>query len=157
MKGWSRKISAFTISEMLVVLVISNIVISLALVVLNLVQQQISGVQKNAETKTEINLLEHALWKDFNSHEVVITKNREIICISEVDTVMYLLNDDVIIRNKDTIHTPVKKIEAYLDGNLVNGTSPIDALHLTIQQHQVDQNIFIFKTKDAAFYMNNEF
>ena len=52
-----RKISAFTLNEMLVVLLVTTIVVSMGFAVLQLVQQQMGGIDRNYERNTELNLL----------------------------------------------------------------------------------------------------
>lgn len=156
MKKLTKRIQAFTLAEMLVVLVISGIVISLALVVLNLVQKQISSITHYQEKQTALNLLENILWQDFNAHEVIANRHK-LYCISEKDTVTYILNQDFTLRNGDTLKVPVFDIKTYLDGNIVNGNSIVDALELQVSQSQTDKILFVYKTKDAAYYMNHGF
>jgi competence protein ComGC len=72
MKAFNKKVTAFTIAEMLVVLVISGIVISLTMLILSLVQKQLSIINTNNEKTTEIQLLERVLWQDFNRHNLYV-------------------------------------------------------------------------------------
>ena len=64
----NKKIMAFTLSEMIVVLILTSIVIGLAFSVLNLVQKQMSAIQDNYNKSLELNKLETALWLDFNRY-----------------------------------------------------------------------------------------
>ncbi|MEM9650388.1 MAG: prepilin-type N-terminal cleavage/methylation domain-containing protein, partial [Bacteroidota bacterium] len=64
MKG-VKKLRAFTLSEMLVVLLLTVIVVGLAFSVLNLVQRQMSGIESNYARNTAFDQLKQSLWVDF--------------------------------------------------------------------------------------------
>ena len=53
----TKKINAFTLSEMLVVLVVSSILISMAFVVVSMVQKQVYLIQKNLSDIPDLYLL----------------------------------------------------------------------------------------------------
>ncbi len=151
----NKKITAFTIAEMLVVLVISGIVISLTMLILRLVQKQVKVINTANDQKTEIRLLERALWQDFNKHSLFYdSMKQQMQCISEIDTIHYTFKENYIIRNTDTLDIPVFKTMLYLDGNTVTNNH-IDAIELQLSKEMADKIIFIYKTKDASFYLNN--
>lgn len=149
----NKKIEAFTISEMLVVLVISGIVISLSLVVLDLVQKQIQSISSHQEKQSEIRTLERELWQDFNKYDINYTKHK-LYFLSEIDTVVYTFRQDYTLRNTDTLDVPVYEIKAYLDGE-VTTKKYVDALELMLSKEQPDKTVFIHKRKDATYYMND--
>ncbi len=150
----NRKISSFTLSEMMVVLVISAIVISLAITVLNLVQQQISSINSNFRKNAEVRLLERTLYTDFNKHKLSYSsKDSLLICANPNDTVFYKFNHNYVLRNKDTLHVQIAQMTNYLDAQVVKENT-IDALSLTLSNEFQNKQLFIFKQKDAAFYMN---
>lgn len=153
MQRLNKKLEAFTISEMLVVLVISGIVISLSLVVLTLVQKQIQSMNKNQEKQSELRLLERALWWDFNKYDLTYTK-QQLTCVSELDTVTYVFSQDHVLRNNDTLKINAHNVKVYLDGALTN-LSTIDAIELDISKTDQERTIFFYKTKDAAHFINN--
>ncbi|AOW20782.1 PulJ/GspJ family protein [Urechidicola croceus] len=151
----NKKIESFTLSEMMVVLIISAIVISLAITVLNLVQQQIRSITNNFDKNTEIRLLERALFNDFNTHDLVFNKKEnQLICINPQDTILYTFNTEYVLRNKDTLKIKIAENTVYLDAQEVNEKS-IDAITLTLSDEFLNKKLFIFKQKDASYYMNN--
>jgi len=155
MKVLNKKVKAFTIAEMLVVLVISGIVISLTMLVLSLVQKQISNINTNNDQAAEIRLLERALWQDFNTYRLFFNTNQQqLYCVSEIDTVNYTFKDRYTIRNTDTLDVAVFKTTAYLDGNIVTNKN-MDAIELQLTKEITGKTVFIYKTKDASYYMNN--
>ncbi len=150
----TKKIKAFTLSEMLVVLVISGIIITITILVLGLVQGQIRNMQKNYNTDTEIRLLERALWGDFNKFNLTYNNSTEdIVARSEIDTVTYHFTNQYIVRNIDTIRTTVIKKRFFLDGNEVT-SGAFDAIELQLSKEIKNKKLFIFKKNDATHYMN---
>ncbi len=150
----NKKTKGFTISELLVVLVISSIIITIALLVLNMVQGQIRNIQANYKINTELRLLERGLWQDFDSHTIFYnTKNQELQCFSEKDSVSYIFNKEYVIRNLDTIAVSIVKKRVFLDGEEVIG-NVIDAIELQVSKEIENKKIVVFKTNDAAHYMN---
>lgn len=153
MRVINKKIKAFTLAEMLVVLVISGIVISISLVVLSLVQQQAGLITKNYDLQTEKRLLERALWQDMNLYSMQFDPvNSSLKGYSEVDTITYTVAKNAILRNKDSLKLSLSKMTAYLDGIIVK-QGPIDALELEISKNK--GYLFVYKTNDATFYMND--
>ena len=150
-----RKVNAFTIAEMLVVLVISGIVISLTMLILSLVQKQLKAINTNNNQTTEIRLLERALWQDFNRHNLFFNaKQQQLHCISEIDTVQYTFKKEYTIRNADTLDVVVFKTTTYLDGATTTNNN-IDAIELQLSKEKADKTVFIYKIKDATYYINN--
>lgn len=149
----NQKVNAYTIAEMLIVLVVSSIVITLALLVLNLVQKQISSIQKNIHYTNETINLESALWNDFNSRNMIYNKkDDELLGYNSKDTVSYYFDKDYVLRNKDTIKVGVYSKELFLEAEKVSENT-IDALELTLTNDFQNKNLFIFTKKDASYYM----
>ena len=155
MERLNRKVKAFTIAEMLVVLVISGIVISLTMLILSLVQKQLKAINTNNNQTTEIRFLERALWQDFNRYNLFFnTKQQQLNCISELDTVQYTFEKDYTIRNADTLDVVVFKTTTYLNGATTTNNN-IDAIELQLSKEKTDKAVFIYKIKDASYYVNN--
>ena len=151
----TKKVNAFTLSELLIVLVISSIVVSLAFVVLGLVQKQIAGIRSNLKDQQEIQFLERLLLKDMNSHQAFYDqKKEELLLFSSKDTILYRLEKEYIVRQRDTLQLTVLEKQFFLDGVEVK-SGWTDAISLRFSQSYTHKKIFVSKTKDAAHYMNN--
>ena len=149
----NKKVRAFTISEMLVVLVLSSLLIGITLVVLNLVQSQLRSIEKISENNSKIQLLERALWQDFNSYTVAYdAQTNSLQCRSEIDSVKYQISKDYIVRQTDTVFIAIDKIQCYLDGEVI-ASGIIDAIAIDFSQNTVRKKRFIFKRNDATLYM----
>nr|WP_299214006.1 hypothetical protein [uncultured Allomuricauda sp.] len=150
----SKKIAAFTLSEMLVVLLLTIIVVGLAFSVLGLVHGQMWDIQNNYEEKTADNLLQQALWVDFNSHNQIefSSKVQALSFSNEVDGKAYKFYKGYILRDTDTLYTDFTIARVFYKGEEVsNGL--IDALELT-KFDEVPKTLFVHKKNTATDFMN---
>jgi len=151
----NKKIKAFTIAEMLVVLVISSILITITILVLSLTQKQIRNIQTIYIRNTETRLLERTLWQDFNTHRLFYdNKTHHLLCTSEIDSVTYGFYKNYIIRNSDTIKVAIIDKTLFLHGEKVQNKF-IDAIEIQVSKKLKNKKLFIFKINDATHYMNN--
>lgn len=148
-----KKIKSFTIAEMLVVMILTTIVISIAILVLNLVQTELRGIQQNFKNNTELRTLEQTLWLDFNKNEILVdTKSNQFMCISPLDTVIYKFTENYVLRNNDTLKVVIEEHKLFLD--MKPSLTNADAIELKLSKEFQNKQLFIFKTKAASYYMN---
>lgn len=160
MSKLTKKYKAFTIHEMIVVLVIASLVITISILVLNLVQKQIQGITKGYQYKTEIRLLEKSLLNDLNTFELTYEPaTNSLNGLSEVAEVHYKFFQNFILRNKDTLFIKIDEKQFFLD-NIKVSSGTIDAIDIKIEdtfrqtQNTVSTHkLFLYKQKAAAFYM----
>lgn len=151
----SKKVDSFTLSEMLVVLVVSSIVISITFLALSMVQKQVRIIRKNVNIKQELQFLERSLWGDFNSHKVeYLDKQDQLLFTTSQGEIVYEFDDEYILKEQDTFLVKINDKRMYLDGQEVK-SGVIDAIKLETFPIFGNTNVFIFKTKDASFYINN--
>ncbi len=151
----NTKIKAFTLSEMLVVLVISSIVISIAFLTLSMVQKQVGVIRKNLNNKQELQSLERILWNDFNSYSITYSEKEDALFFANsTKEFEYEFNEEYILRKQDTFLVKIKEKQFFLDGKEVR-TGFVDAVKIETSPIFGNTHLFIFKTKDATFYMND--
>lgn len=148
------KVKSFTLSELLVVMIITAIVVGLAFSVLNLVARQIRTIEKNFQKNTELSLFEQRLWQDFNEHSTIKYSDSKLILLSDVDTVYYTFNEEHVLRNRDTIHTKLSIDNTYYLGRKVR-SGYIDAISLSAKELP-DYSIFVSSKSDASHFMNQD-
>lgn len=155
MKINNDKIQAFTVSEMVVVLILTSIVVGLAFTVLSLVQKHMSGIQNNFMNRAELNKLEQSLWVDFNRYSKIKYNDldEELIFANELDTISYQFYEAYVIKNRDTFHIPLQRKIQFFKGNPIR-TGEIDALKIEAAKIMQNQQLFVFKRNDATTYMN---
>lgn len=150
-----NKIKSFTLSELLVVMVITAIVVGIAFSVLNLVQKQIREVQKNYAKTTELALLEQHLWQDFNLYNNAIFNEQKLLLFSDTDTITYSFNTDYTLHNTDTIPLKIEVSRMYYLGKQVQ-SGPVDALSIIAERELPDYSIFVSLKHDASHFINHD-
>jgi hypothetical protein len=153
----NSKVKSFTLSELLVTMIITVIVVGLAFTVLDLVRKQIIAIQKNYNRTTELAFFKQRIWLDFNKNND-ITYNaieNQVVLKSDFDTISYNFKDDIVIRNKDTLNTKVKIEKIFFKGIEIK-QGIIDAISFLEEKEASDSKFIVFKNNDATFFMNQD-
>ena len=147
----NNKVKSFTLSEMLVVLVITAIVVGLAFSILTLVRKQIRILQTNAEETTKRELLESKFIIDFNKYSEISINDENLIKFkNELDSTFYTIKDNFIITNNDTIANKLNKIDFYYKNKIIT-IGRIDALKIVLEPKKgVYRTIFVYRKNDAT-------
>jgi prepilin-type N-terminal cleavage/methylation domain-containing protein len=149
-----KKVNAFTLSELLVVLVISGIVISITFLALQLVQKQIKEIQVNFRDQQEIKQFETVIVNDLNTRKAKFIKNKNEIVFKGVnDAISYRFERDYFLRGKDTFKLKIIEKSFFLDNEKVDDGF-VDAIYFKFAQSYNDKQIFVYTVKDSEFYMN---
>lgn len=151
----SKKVRAFSLNEMIVVLLITAIVVGMAFSVLNLVQRQMAGIEGVYEVKLEANTLRQSLWTDFNRYSSAFYDKKEerLYLINAMGTKYYGLEDGLIFTEKDTFDIQVASVHFYFNNKSIS-FGEFDAVELTTTNETGSQKIFVYKDNAAATYMN---
>jgi hypothetical protein len=150
-----HKIKAFTIQELVIVMIITAIVVGLSFTVLSLVQRHMFAIRNNFEQSNKIDLLESALWLDINKSAMVLRSpnENEIIFNKVLDTVIYEFRDSFILRDGDTIALKLESLKCFNKGQLQN-EGRIDAIEVSFSKQRKDLRVFVFKNSEAAEHIN---
>ncbi|PWK20023.1 type II secretion system protein [Xanthomarina spongicola] len=149
-----NKIKAFTLSEIIVVLILTSIVVALAFSVLSLVQKHMRSIEENLKEHTIINKLEVSLSLDFNRFSKINYNDmeQELRFYNEIDTIQYQFNSDYIVKELDTFKIQLQNKKLYFEGEpKQNGN--IDAIKLTISNNNSNKFIFVYKQNDATSFI----
>ncbi len=151
------KVKSFTLSELLVAMIITVIVVGLAFTVLNLVKKQITIIQKNYNRTTELAFFKQRIWLDFNKNSEIAynDQTQQLTLKSATDSVYYSFYDDFVIRNTDTLKTKLKIENLYFQGVQAEG-GIIDAISFVENKEAADSHFFVFKKNDATLFMNQD-
>lgn len=150
-----KKIQAFTLSEMMVVLVITSIVVGMAFSVLQLVQHHMQGIQHNYGTHTQVNLLRQALWTDLNrfNHVYYDGNKQQLLLTNEMGTLSYRFEGSFVIRDRDTFRVKVAEKTFFFENReIVQGQ--LDAIRLRTTKELGEQGLFVFKENSASTHLN---
>jgi hypothetical protein len=153
----NSKVKSFTLSELLVTMIITVIVVGLAFTVLDLVRKQINAIQKNYNRTTELAFFKQKIWLDFNKNNDIIYNaiENQVVLKSDFDTISYNFKDDIVIRNKDTLNTKVKIEKIFFQGIEIK-QGIIDAISFLEEKEASDSKFIVFKNNDATFFMNQD-
>jgi type II secretory pathway component PulJ len=151
----NKKIKAFTLSEIIVVLILTSIVIGLAFSVLGLVQKQMLAIKANYNKNQELQKLETSLWIDFNRYPNIRYDSNEdrLVLKHDLDSVYYVFSKEFIVKAQDTFTIPLETKQFFFDG-IRSQTSKVDALKLRTTKAYQNKELFIFKKNDATLYMD---
>ncbi len=156
MKIRQTKIKAFSLQEMMVVLVITTVVVGMAFAVLNLVQRQMGSIETIYAIKTDVNQLRQSLWIDFSRYSYVHfdNKNNELRFSNEMGERTYVVLNESSISNEN-LEIEIESIAFYFDNQQVL-YGEIDAISITTSKDTGHQEIFAFKENTPATYINQQ-
>ena len=149
------KVKALTLSEMVIVMIITTIVVGLAFTVLSLVQRHMWAIQQNFKVNTEFNRLEQALWIDSHQFSIINFNDIEnrLNFKTAIDSINYKFYNDYVLRDRDTFHLKLGEKMFYFDGEEIN-KGKVDALKIELETKQKDLSVFIYKRNDAAQFID---
>ena len=149
----SGKIKSFTLTEMMVVLVISAIVVGLAFTILSIVQKNMLSIEENYTYSTELTQLEVALTTDFNSFtKVDWIENQDMLQFSSpLASRSYVFYQDSIVSDISMFKVQLKDKSFFFEGKNINSGS-IDAIKLKFAKTSDNHAIFVYKKNDPAIH-----
>ncbi len=153
----NKKVKSFTLSELLVAMIITVIVVGLSFTVLNLVKKQLTQIQKNYSKTNELAFFKQQIWLDFNRNKVIFydTNHNQLFLKSDKDSLFYTFETDFILRKKDTLKSKIAIEKLYFQGNEVN-EGMIDAISFVEKTASTNTHFFVFKKNDATLFMNQD-
>lgn len=145
----NRKLKAYTLSEVIVVLILTSIVVGLALSALRLIQKQMTALRHNNENKMELKSLETKLSILFNQSETIEISETKVYFYRLNDTLNTEINPNTFIIGQDSIELEVLNLKSYFRGeNKESGH--IDALSLDVKLNKnISKPLFISRNNDA--------
>ncbi|EDP94152.1 hypothetical protein U8527_11255 [Kordia algicida OT-1] len=151
----SHKIKAFTLSEMIIVVLLTVIVAGIAFSVLQLVQKHMYAIQANFSNATSVTLLEQSLWIDANrcNHIKYEEDTSTLYFISEIDTTSYTFEKEYIQKETDTFDVAIADKVFYFKGEETIAAK-VDAFKLITAKEFRNTALFIYKRNTANTYMN---
>ncbi|MDC7996890.1 PulJ/GspJ family protein [Gilvibacter sediminis] len=112
-----KKLPAYTLSEVLVVLALTAIVAALSFSALGFVKRSLGLIETNYEFANAYRSLELEISNDFAKSEYISTRDSNTLVISNpVETIEYEFGNEFLIKNKDTLYTGPIDVEFYRVG-----------------------------------------
>jgi|GEM_PF-1334108 len=143
----NHKVKAFTLSEVLIVLVITSIVIAIAFSILRLVTKQYNAISTRYTERAEILKLKQRMLTDMDiSKSAFWDSDQEQLSLmsgrKESTSINYEVYDNLLIRNGDTLSKNITTISFFYKGNTVQGGA-VDAFEVSIGNDKDVTNFFI--------------
>lgn len=147
----NKKLKSFTLSEMLVVLIITSIVVGIAFSVLNLVRKQVTKLQSETDKTIQYDLLKNRITFDFYKfNDICVLDNNQVLFKNEIDSSFYEFKDNLLIVKQDTLVKNLKEIKFWRNNKEVY-EGKIDAVNLVIEEKKdVFRSVFVYKNNDAT-------
>ncbi len=150
-----HKIEAYTLSEMVIVIIITTIVMGMAFSVLSMVQKHMKGIQVNLSRNLEIDKMEQLINLDFNRFSKISYRplEDELMFSSEIDTTTYKFHENFLVTPFDTLHVKIESKQFYFNGERIS-EGRIDALKLITSKVAFSQTLFVYKQNSAASFLD---
>ncbi len=147
------KVKSFTITEILVVIVITSVVVSLALSVLRMLQRHTLTLSDFQTAKNELYLLNNQLAIEFSKAESIHwSSENEILTFTTPLKQATIAVDSIALSQRQL---EVKERTVYLQGKEKSASGIIDALKLEMNVKGKDQTIFVYRRNDLNTILNH--
>ena len=138
------KIKSFTIIEIIIVMLLTTAVISIAFGMLNIFVKYITDFKTSTTEIAEMNTLNRLLQKDFFKCEKIIKREYGIDCIYEKRSIVYRFDSTYILRQDsavvDTFRMLTKNLMISFEGReIAEENKLIDAMVFEIEYKFEDQ------------------
>lgn len=146
----SSKIKAFTLSEVLVVLVITSIVVGIAFAVLRLVTLQLNAIQTTYARSIEVAKFKQRLLYDFDAAATVVwdLENQQLEITTPSAYITYEVFPEYVLRDTDTLAFKVQNIDFYYQGDTVE-EGRIDGMHVQLEMAKKQTQFFVSRRSGA--------
>ncbi|GGG25140.1 hypothetical protein GCM10011344_27280 [Dokdonia pacifica] len=145
-----HKIPAFTLSEILVVLAITSIVITIAFTVLSLISKQFITMQSRYEERTEVTKFKQRLLFDFEKGSQIFwnEKIQELSITHQDEVTRYEMTSEYVLRDSDTIDLKVLNTQLYYKGDTIE-EGIVDGIEIELEATGRAVQFFVSKEIDA--------
>jgi len=150
----SKKIPAFTLNELMVVLLITVIAVGIALSVLRLVTGQLNRIQSDYQSQNELLHFQKQLKSDMDSaQELFYDEENEILSIIQNDnSIDYIFSQLLSTRQDNELLVTISNIELFYRGAQVDGGT-IDALEFKLESQNKEVTVFEKLKTSARLYL----
>jgi len=152
----NKRLKAFTIMEITVVMLISAIVIGIAYTAFNIINQSYRSFQQKNEHMAELVRLDELLRKDFNRATMISKTTSGIFLKASTDSVTYDFEPNFTVRTStitDTFKLDVQDILTNFEA------SPVTVLNPIAEQNRIDELDFsiLFENEKIQYNYHKQY
>ncbi|MDB5267934.1 MAG: hypothetical protein JWP58_974 [Hymenobacter sp.] len=151
-------LSAFTVLELLLVMVVSALLFSMAYAALRMVQRQQRAIERKSLVMSQVSTWQTALAADFRAGAIIAVVDDQVRCEREGRQILYTFRDSVLVREQgeviDTLPLPVREYIYYWQGQprmsgfidelaITAGTTARDTFYLQASAHYTAQQLVL--------------
>ncbi|PRP65880.1 hypothetical protein [Nonlabens agnitus] len=150
----TSRIPAYTLAELIVVMILTTIVVGLAFSTLRLVQSHMTAIQANYDKKREVGQFNSLIELDFNRfNNITYDKNTDVLTFKNpLDSLNYQFSESKIIMGEQTLNIPISEKVFFYDGEK-REAGEIDAIRVVMDSLNKAQ-FFVFKVNDPTRKIN---
>ncbi|QHS56501.1 prepilin-type N-terminal cleavage/methylation domain-containing protein [Mucilaginibacter sp. 14171R-50] len=159
----NKHLKAFTLTEMIMVMLLTAIVVAMAYEVLRIVYKTHAAFAAKNERVNDVERLEHWLRRDFQKAEVILGNDHSVRLLSTGDTVSYVFADSLVIRRAvrvDSFRIATSDLVTAFRAQPVQAAGeqmPIDELTFSIllEKQQLPENFFKWYSATQLINLTN--
>ena len=155
----TRRTDAFTLQELLIVMILSGILLSTAYYGLRVVQQYYLRFDQRSEQNLAHQTLHSLLQRDFERAVYVVKEERAVVCHLTNEPIIYEFTTEAVLRRQagitDSFPGPAQELRCFFLGDeVVLPGQPISELGFTITSQEESLPYRVHKTYAADVLMH---
>lgn len=152
----NKKVKAYTLSELIIVIIITSIVAGLSFSVLNLVHSHMNQISRNFDYELKVKQAELKMTIDFNNYsKIYIAGDDKLVFKNYKDSLIYRLESGYFIQDRDTLDLAISDKAYFFRGNKVKRGN-VDALEVIFRQSdKLKTRLFVYRKTDALNILND--
>lgn len=155
---WSnRKIKAYSLTELLIAMVIIVLVMGFAFFTLNYLQQKVRVYSNHLLAKLAYTTTERVIWQDIHQHSLAIVdqQQKQFLFSTPVETISYSFTEGSLSRNGQQLLETFYSLNFYFKGHEVkNGRFDAIEIELTPTMDKPSY-LFFFLPQSASLYFSS--
>ena len=155
----TRRTDAFTLQELLIVMILSGILLSTAYYGLRVVQQYYLRFDQRSEQNLAHQTLHSLLQRDFERAVYVVKEERAVVCHLNSEPIIYKFTTEAVLRRQagamDSFPGPAQELRCFfLSDEVAMPGQPISELTFTITSQEEFLPYRVHKTYAADVLMH---
>jgi len=158
----NRRLKAFTLTEMIVVMLLTAVVIGMAYAVFQIISKSYTSFNLKNEKVNDAERLEHWLARDLQRADACLNEEDGLKLLIGVDTVSYTFKDSVVTRTSlriDSFRVNTGKLAMMFDGQMLD-TKPEQSVdqvsfELTLEKQKIPEVFYKLYSAEQLIHITH--